>query len=499
MKKRFVFFLLFGLLAGSQVLYYGCNSEEYSPNVKEGYELAKIYCASCHQFPEPALLNKTTWNKYVLPKMGEQLGISLFMDNYSIEDTGKAVLNLQQWYNILRYYNALAPDSPLKREQSPVIKKQTTQFTVSPLHVGIKEPSTTLVTIDTAHQRILFGDGGNEMLFTVAADLKILDSAKTGRGPSHIHFTDSNRYVLTIGILYPADTKAGKLVTTDTTLHHSTLLLDSMQRPVHAAYADLNNDGLEDIVICEFGNTTGGLGWFENKGSRHFVKHILRPLPGAVKTVLYDFNGDGKKDIMALMAQGDEGVFIYYNQGNGSFREERVLRFPPAYGFNYFELNDFNNDGFPDIITTNGDNGDYPPVLKAYHGIRIFLNNGKNVFEEKLFLPVNGAAKVISRDFDGDGDLDLASIAFFADFRNIPEEAFIYWENKGNFRFGAASITQATDGRWLTMDAGDMDGDGDIDVVLGNIDFILGDIPAALKQKWDNWSPSILVLKNNFR
>ena len=32
-------------------------------------------------------------------------------------------------------------------------------------------------------------------------------------------------------------------------------------------YTDLNNDGLEDIVACEYGNLTGKLVWYENTGN----------------------------------------------------------------------------------------------------------------------------------------------------------------------------------------------------------------------------------------
>ena len=173
---------------------------------------------------------------------------------------------------------------------------------------------------------------------------------------------------------------------------------------------------------------------------RNFTKHILRALPGAVKTEVYDFNNDGKPDIMALMAQGDEGMFIFYNEGKGNFREERILTLSSSYGSNYFELADFNGDGFLDILASNGDNGDYPPILKAYHGIRIYLNNGKNKFSEKLFLPVHGVGKVIARDFDADGDLDLASISYFPDYKKTPEESFIYWSNNGDLEFSALFI-----------------------------------------------------------
>ena len=465
-------------------------------NLKEGFELSKKYCASCHQFPEPSLLDKNTWAKHVLPKMAPYVGFELFAGSYIETDSGVG-LNIQQWNNMYRYYVSQAPDPPLeKNPENKSIAKETSLFTEIPYKQNIPVPATTMVFIDTPNKNLVFGDGMIGKLYVVSSDFQLKNSIIAGVGISNVRATDSNLWILSMGVMHPSDEKLGRLLVVKNNNISRHLILDSLQRPVHAAYADLNADQKEDIVMCEFGDKLGAFGWWENRGDNHFVKHLLRPLPGAIKSVVQDFNQDGKPDIMVLMAQGDEGMFIYYNEGNGNFREYRILRFPPSYGSNYFELADFNKDGFPDIITSNGDNGDYPPVLKPYHGIRIFLNNGKNEFEEKLFLPVNGIGKVIARDFDNDGDLDLASIAFFADFRNNPSEAFIYWENKAPLKFVPSTIKGVSDGRWITMDAGDFDGDGDLDLLLGNADFRLGDIPPELKNKWDNYSPSLLILKN---
>jgi tetratricopeptide (TPR) repeat protein len=47
---------------------------------------------------------------------------------------------------------------------------------------------------------------------------------------------------------------------------------------------------------------------------------------------------------------------------------------------------DFNNDGYKDILYTCGDNADYSSnVLKSYHGVYIFLNDGHNNFSQKYF------------------------------------------------------------------------------------------------------------------
>jgi hypothetical protein len=73
------------------------------------------------------------------------------------------------------------------------------------------------------------------------------------------------------------------------------------------------------------------------------------------------------------------------------------------------------------------------------------------------------------------------AISFLPDYEHQPEEGFVYLKNEGNFNFSPYSIPEAQSGRWLTMDAGDLDGDGKIDIVLGN--FTLGS--SVFKSKRD--------------
>jgi hypothetical protein len=121
------------------------------------------------------------------------------------------------------------------------------------------------------------------------------------------------------------------------------------------------------------------------------------------------------------------------------------------------------------------------------------MNDGSNHFKQSFFFAMHGCFKAMARDFDGDGDLDIASIAFFADYTHHPEESFIYLENKGGLDFHPFSIPGTNAGRWLTMDAGDLDGDGKTDLILGNFSVAPGTIKAA--EDWKK-TPPFIILKN---
>lgn len=487
MKRMKKIAALLALLTAGAFYWSGCTEDG-----DEGHALSKKHCQSCHLLPNPGLLDKKTWFNHVLPKMGGLLGFSRFDNGAYFESGRQETMPLSDWNTIVSYYVENAPDS-LDGDKPESITVGIKGMTVSAPPFAVKDPTTTYVGIGDA--QLLFADAVSQNLYRLSPAGMLIDSIRGEKGIVHVRQKDSIVSMLSMGVLYPSDEKSGKLTVHDLRSGVTRTLLDSLQRPVYAVYSDLDSDGREDIILCEFGNLSGQLSWFQNKGNDSYQKHVLRALPGAIRTQIVDWNRDNHPDIVAMLAQGDEGIFVYENRGNGQFTESRLLRLHPSYGSNYFELADFNGDGHPDLLATNGDNGDYPPILKPYHGIRIYLNDGKNRFEEKVFLPVNGACKAVARDFDGDGDLDIASIAYFPDYDSRPSESFLYWENKDGLSFRPFTVKEATAGRWLTMDTGDVDGDGDTDIVLGNAKFTLGYIPGWLMKQWNASSPSVLVIK----
>lgn len=109
-----------------------------------------------------------------------------------------------------------------------------------------------------------------------------------------------------------------------------------------------------------------------------------------------------------------------------------------------------------------------------------------------------GAFGAWAADFDTDGDLDIAAISFSHDFAIEQRESFVYLENNGPLELSARSIPELNKGRWMTIDAGDIDGDVDVDVVLGGANVSTGmfacmDTYRALAES----APSILILNNN--
>ena len=498
LKKIFLLFLFSFLL-------FACSKEKYNGEENDKKVVA-LYCQSCHQLPTPDLLDKKTWGKNVLPKMGALLGIK----NYDGEEydadkksenshlfPSQQLITIKEWRSILRYFLTLSPS----KLPPPSLKKNITVSNkffraIFPFE-KVKNPLTIFVKVNQ-NGKIYFADAYKNYIFSLSEKYLPADSISTSPTVVNMIQRGKTNYILHMGSFYPTDKKSGFL-TIDSAGSGEKKIISGLTRPVFAELSDLNNDKIEDIIICNFGFYTGSLDWYQNKNG-DYIKHPLNGSPGAIHVVIHDFNADGKPDILALMAQGNEGFDLYTNLGNNNFSgPARLLSFPPSFGSNYFELIDFDNDGHNDIIASNGDNGDYPPILKNYHGVRIYINDGKNNFKEKYFYPMNGVHKVIPKDFDRDGDIDMAAISYFPDYNTTPEESFIFFENNGGFDFNTFTFSGFDNGRWITMDAGDIDHDGDIDILLGPCIMPKINDSKKYQRKWTNPMPPVLILENKLK
>ncbi|PPK85796.1 VCBS repeat protein [Neolewinella xylanilytica] len=496
---RSIFFLL---LAGLALIALKACSPKMGDEA-----LVKETCSSCHRFVAPALLPRSIWEKRVLPEMGARLGMLTFgYDPARQLPPGEYELALahgfypqaptldpEAWERVRQYILTRAPDTlPLPR---PLHLDSLSGFVARPLTLDDQDGS--LITyIGQDASGLIVGDGYGQL--TRVSPAGAVDTLVNLQLPL-VHFTSTGEdsLLLEIGNIYPTEASNGKLYRL--TSAGPAVLYDSLHRPVYHMAADLDGDGAREIVICEYGNFSGALSLLDPDGSGGFTYRRLLGAAGCTRVVAADLNRDGLADLVVLHAQGDEGIDALYQQPDGSFLREPLLQFPAVWGTSWFELVDFDGDGDQDLITVHGDNADYSNVIKPYHGLRIYTNDGNDDFSETYFQPLPGATRVVARDFDRDGDFDLAVASNFADFDRQPQAAFVYLEQLTpgpGLSFHASTVPQALDGRWLILEAADYDQDGDDDIALGSFTLNPAPVPNTLARRWRESRTDVLLLEN---
>ena len=498
--------------------------------LRRGTELASLYCSGCHVEPAPDILPKRSWAA-ALGYMGYWLGIDdidylneepEFVRNNVrsrqevLERDGvfpaAPALNPRDWELLRQYYLRAAPSDPLPQTGKPELDWSLPRFEIFRTSYGQPLAITTLVHVREAAGEVYIGDSLARTLTVLDGNGRLLTSRqfRPAISPVDIEFIGDTAYLGSIGDLLAqreanarlAHISALTLVEESIADAVSEVVLDDLFRMADIEIADLNGDGRLDFIVCGFGSITGRVSWYESLENGEYREHLLLPLPGAVKARTHDFTGDGLVDIMVLVSDAREGLHILVNQGGGEFTPHTVFETHSAYGHTFLELQDFDGDGRMDALAVNGDNVDSDPynTTKNYHGVRIYLNRGELQFEQAWFYPMYGAFIANAADFDADGDLDIAAVSFYPDFASPRRESFVYLENQGGLEFTAFSAEELNGGRWMTMDAGDVDGDGDVDVVLGGSYLEVGMFNhTELYEELAATGESVLILKNTLR
>lgn len=476
---------------------------------ERGKRLAKTYCGVCHQVPEPSDLNVESWRDYVLPRMRKLMQLDTFEENDGIykpefltEMKKRGIIrdfsgiSAADWKRIEDYYLDRAgiknsQKIPLEVDVNPsIFKEEFPDLYTSP-------PSTSLIRLHGNH--IWWGDVHSRSLHLLNTKFDILYSWQNpSEAPVDIQDFQSGKIITYMGSFSPSDHSAGVICFIDTSQsYNQEILITGLNRPVHSTVSDINQDGKSDIIVAEFGKWLGQLSYFRNRGETTFEKVILSKSAGCISSAVHDLNEDGRPDILALFAQGDEHISVFYQQKDGSFYEERLITFPPGYGSSGFKITDYNKDDLPDILYYNGDLADFPIVSKPYQGIRIFENTGNQKFAEKIFLPLSGVYGVLWKDFDLDGDMDMICNSFFPNNTTPKIPGLVFYKNQSG-HFTPEKLPAEMSGRWLVIDSGDLDNDGDQDILAGNL---IMELPGHEKEtaSWIQNGLPFVILKNQTR
>jgi hypothetical protein len=187
------------------------------------------------------------------------------------------------------------------------------------------------------------------------------------------------------------------------------------------AAADMNNDGLLDLVIGA--QTAQRMIVMLNNGAGGFTPDPgpLQLSDGPVWMIsVGDLNGDGNEDVAAANSNLNRGAILL---GNG----DGTLDAPVRYATDAFPL-------ATDFADFDGD-ADLDWIMSSYAGDwRIYLNNGAGTFAfDQEFNSPQAASCSVALDFDIDGDLDLALIDEEAD-------VVLLMQNSGNNPIPAVSV-----------------------------------------------------------
>ena len=278
----------------------------------------------------------------------------------------------------------------------------------------------------------------------------------------------------------------------------------STRFPVQAEYSnqctlvDLDGDGDSDIVFAN-GQGYSSLGtllkprMYINNGSGVFSDQTdarAAGITGCFRGVeAGDVDRDGDWDL--LLAQDfNRRPLLLINDGTGVFSDQTAARMPNiAMGSARGQFGDVDNDGDLDIVLCNSGTNRFASTGRP----RLFLNDGTGVFTDApaAQFPTTALSQqmdIIFGDFDNDLDLDL-----HIGTRASGTGSSQLWKNDGAGNF--TRITPfVTDASCYSYDFGDLDGDGDLDLIgvnagVSNAELLLRNNAAG--ESWTNISSQI--------
>jgi hypothetical protein len=235
--------------------------------------------------------------------------------------------------------------------------------------------------------------------------------------------------------------------------------------PIGVTVADLNGDGFGDVISTN--NAGGDVTVLLSNGDGTVQTPTFGFTTGghlSVEAMVADLNGDGLADI--IVPDGEYSLVYMKGYGDGTFRAAMDYYTPASdngepFGFD-IATGDFNGDGLPDVVVGN--------QLDAAVGITVFLSRPDGSMQPGVNYGLGGGmAHVAVADLDGDGVLDIvATDSTTGMLRIFSGNKTSSGVGDGTFTEGGSFATDAgnTDPRAVVV--GDFNGDGKPDLAVAN-------------------------------
>lgn len=467
------------------------------PTVEQVITQVNQYCGSCHAVPPPDILPKRHWPA-VIETMAE----------IAQRRTGRANVTREQLRNITAFYYGNAPQALPVLPRTPGAPAGA--FVMKEIGAPAALPYvTSIVKLDAPQPagaraaEFVVSDGATKKVSLLRRQRQTWQEVALGEADIPVHTQvvdfdadgDFDLLVAELGQFPPLDAKVGKVSLLRQVAPGKFVrerLQEGLGRVSDARALDLDADGDLDLAIAVFGGgDVGELFWLENtapgKPAPVYRKHELLALSGAIAIEPADLNADGKTDLVALIAQEHESIVAFVNRGGGKFEQRVLARAPhPMYGSTSLSVTDLDRDGDPDILFTNGDAFDAQTDPKPYHGVQWLENRGHLGGDlEFVFHDIGrfyGAATAVAGDLDRDGDIDVVAGSWVNFWDDPQRHAIVWYENDGKQNFTAHGVATRPAGI-VSLQLADVNGDGAPDIVAGalRMDLLLARLGAEYK------------------